>query len=313
MPEVINKNTHTKTKQEEKKKYEFDFDELQMFFSEPYLIQMENGKYIEIKQPSIGDILSIGDRKVYSYISPLIHNTTSYRVQLWEMGKDWNKISDYELFSALVVCINNVEFLLKKVEFIKNQNYNETLSKEKNLELGNEEYIKLYKDINFTTLQQYERAKSNENGEIYKEIFLYDPNQDIIITEETYMHIREYIRKMFDQYPKEEFAKGKLAKQWIINEEKEKIKLANEKKTKTKSILLPMVSSLLNHPGFKYDLDGMKKLGIFAFMDSVRRLQVYEQCTAFMQGMYSGMMDTSKLGQEELNKRINWLQDIYEE
>jgi hypothetical protein len=39
---------------------------------------------------------------------------------------------------------------------------------------------------------------------------------------------------------------------------------------------------------------------------------VYEQSVAFMGGMYSGMMDTSKFGQEELNKRINWLQDIYE-
>lgn len=313
MPEIVDKQTLIKPKQEEKKKYDFDFDELKMFFSEPYLIQMENGKYIEIKQPSIGDILLLGDRKVYSYISPFIHNTTSYRVQLWDMGKDWNKIRDYELFSALVVCITNVEFLFKKVDFIKNPNFNNKLSKEKNLELGNEEYIKICKDIDFTALQQYERININENSTTDKEIFLYDPNQDIIITEEIYMHIREYIRKMFDQYPKEEFAKGKLAKQWIINEEKEKIKLANNKTNKTKSILLPMVSSLLNHPGFKYDLDGMKKLGIFAFMDSVHRLQVYEQCTAFMQGMYSGMMDTSKLGQEELNKRINWLQDIYEE
>ena len=107
-------------------------------------------------------------------------------------------------------------------------------------------------------------------------------------------------------------AKGKLAKRWIIEEEKEKLKLENEKNEgRKKSILLPMVSGLLNHPGFKYDLDGIKKLGIFAFMDSVRRLQTYEQCIAFMGGMYSGFMDTSKLGQEELNKRVDWLQDIY--
>ena len=118
---------------------------------------------------------------------------------------------------------------------------------------------------------------------------------------------------MFEQYPKEVLAKGKLAKKWIIEEEKEKLKREAEKNGyKRKSILLPLVSALINHPGFKYDLDGIKKLGIFAFMDSAKRLQVYEQCVAFMGGMYSGFMDTSKLGQEELNKRINWLQDVYE-
>ena len=57
----------------------------------------------------------------------------------------------------------------------------------------------------------------------------------------------------------------------------------------------------------------MKNLGIFAFMDCAKRLQVYEQCTAFLKGIFSGMMDTSKFGEEELNRRINWLQDIYED
>ena len=165
--------------------------------------------------------------------------------------------------------------------------------------------------IDFSKLEPYKikNGQDEESGEV----FLYDPDQEIIIDEETYMHIREYIRMMFNQYPKEEFAKGKLAKKWIIDEEKNNIKLELEKnKGRKKSVLLPMVSSLLNNPGFKYDLEGMRNLGIFAFMDSVHRLQVYEQCIAFMGGMYSGMMDTSKLGQEELNKRVNWLQDIYE-
>lgn len=315
MPETIDmKKGEPKTSRSEEKKYEFDFDELKMFFSEPYLIPMENGKYIEILQPSIGDILELGDREVYSSITPFISNTTSYRVQLWEVGIDWNKITDYELFCTLVPFVKNVDFLFKLTYVEENPYYNDELSEEKNLELGNEKYIKVYKDIDFSKLGQYKkRTDDDEITEDAKEIFLWDPEQDIIINEETYMHIREYLRMMFDQHPKQELAKGKLAKKWIIEEEKEKAKLESEKSDgRRRSILLPMVSSLLNHPGFKYDLDGMKKLGIFAFMDSVRRLQVYEQCVAFMGGMYSGFMDTSKLGQEELSKRVNWLQDIYE-
>lgn len=310
MSENVEIKNKSNIKKKDKKKYEFDFDELKMFFCEPYLIKMENGKYIEITQPSIGDILKLGDRKVYSSISPFVSNSTSYRVQLWDAGIDWNKLSDYELFISLVPHINNVDFLFKKVDFIENFDCNEEIS-DKEIIFENKRYNKIYNNIDFSRLCAY--VKENNSVENIKEIVLYDPEQEIIINEETYMHIREYIRMMFNNYPKEEFAKGKLAKQWIIDEEKEKIKLENEKESRKKSILLPMVSSLLNHPGFKYDLNGMKKLGIFAFMDSVRRLQIYEQCVAFMGGMYSGMMDTSKLGQEELNKRVNWLQDIYEE
>lgn len=301
-------------KQEEKQEYKFDFDELKMYFREPYMIQMENGKYIEILQPSIGDILELGDRNVYSNINPFISNSTSYRVQLWDMGIDWNKKTDYEVFIMFLPLIHGVEFLFKKVEFIENPNYNNKLSESENLKLGQEKYFKIYTDIDFTKLEPYIRKENmNDEKNLTKNVFLYDPEQDVIITEEIYMHIREYVRMMFDQHPKQEFAKGKLAKKWIIEEEKDKLKREAEKNAgKKKSILLPMVSSLLNHPGFKYDLEGMKKLGIFAFMDSARRLQVYEQCTAFLKGMYSGMMDTSKLGQDELGKRVNWLQDIYE-
>lgn len=306
MPEDINKENPPKHQTVEKKKYEFDFDELKMYFSEPYSIMMENGKFIEIFQPSVGEILQLGDREVYSSISPFVNNTTSYRVQLWEAGTDWNKITDYELFCSLILFAKNVDFLFKLSYYVENPFRNEDDSSEK--------YVKISKDIDFSKLKTYGRTKRNaEDAEDVQEVILYDQEQDILITEEIYMHIREYLRMMFDQHPKEELAKGKLAKRWIIEEEKEKIKLENEKNGgRRKSILLPMVSGLLNHPGFKYDLDGIKKLGIFAFMDSVRRLQLYEQCTAFMGGMYSGFMDTSKLGQEELNKRVNWLQDIYE-
>lgn len=299
---------------EEKKEYKFDFDELKMYFREPYMIKMENDKYIEIMQPSIGDILEIGDREVYSSITPFVSNSTSYRVQLWDMGIDWNKKTDYEVFIMFLPLVGNVDFLFRRVEFIENPDYDNTLSETENLKRGQEKILKIYSYIDFAQLTPYVRKEDEDVNEddLSKHIFLYDYDQDVIITEETYMHIREYVRMMFDQHPKQEFAKGKLAKKWIINEEKEKMKLEAEKNSgKKKSILLPMVSSLLNHPGFKYDLEGMKSLGIFAFMDSVRRLQIYEQCTAFLGGMYSGMMDTSKLGQEELSKRVNWLQDIY--
>ena len=65
---------------------------------------------------------------------------------------------------------------------------------------------------------------------------------------------------------------------------------------------------MLNHPGFKYKKDELKEVGIVEFMDSVKRLQTYESVTALMSGMYSGMLDTSKLN---LKEELNWMRDLY--
>ena len=62
------------------------------------------------------------------------------------------------------------------------------------------------------------------------------------------------------------------------------------------------------NPGFKYKKTELRNVGIFEFMDSVRRLQVYESTTSLMSGMYSGMLDTSKL---KLDKELNWARDMY--
>lgn len=62
-----------------------------------------------------------------------------------------------------------------------------------------------------------------------------------------------------------------------------------------------IVSSLVNHPGFKYKLKELKEVGVAEFYDSVKRLQIYEQSTALMKGMYSGFIDGSKIKPEDYN------------
>ena len=66
---------------------------------------------------------------------------------------------------------------------------------------------------------------------------------------------------------------------------------------------------MVNHHGFKYKLNELKEVGIFQFMDSVKRLQTYESVTALMKGMYSGFIDTSKIN---VQKELNWLKDLNE-
>ena len=241
----------------------FEFDRLKMYFGEPYKITYDGGA-IEVLQPKIGDILHFGEREFYAMLNIFISNPTTYRLQLWHMGVDWNKISDYELFCMLIKTLDVESTRL------------------------------LFGDLDFRLFDLY--GKKVDDTEV---VTLYNKEQQVEIDENTYKHITEYLRLMFNIYPKIEKAKNKATKEAMIWEDE--MNLANSKKDSNKSTLLPLVSSCINHPGFKYKLEDLKDMGIVQFMDSVQRLQIYESTTALMKGMYSGMIDAKGLGSDALN------------
>lgn len=265
----------------------FEYDELKMYFGEDYWVTDK----IKISQPSIGQILNFGDVKFYSIINTLCGNTTTFRLQLWDMGIDWNKISDFELFSQLIV------------------NYT-----------PKDTYL-LFGDLNFSWFKPFIKQEDNslvliyipkdKNGNDIKmdEINF---NNAIVIDEFVYLKIVDYLRYMFDIHPKVQKAKGKTTKEWIIESDRREQAIEERKREKegnrSKSPLYPLISSMLNHPGFKYKKNELKEVGIVEFMDSVKRLQTYESITAFMSGMYSGMVDTSKMN---LSEELNWMKDLY--
>ena len=269
----------------------FEYDELKMYFGADYWI---NNK-IKITQPSLGDIIEFGDVKFYSIVSTLCANTTSFRLQLWDMPQriDWTKISDFELFTWLIRGFTTEDTYL------------------------------IFGDLNLSWFKAFWKNPNDQNEGlrlIYvprdkdgEEIFPESIDDAIIIDELIYLRIVDYLRKMFDIHPKEERnVKGKTVKEWIIEEERMKIenekKLNNGKEKKNKSFLYPLISSMVNHPGFKYKKSELKEVGIVEFMDSVKRLQTYESVMALMSGMYSGMIDTKKL---DLKEELNWMRDLY--
>lgn len=251
-------------------KYNFQFDELQMYYGLDYKINDQ----ITIHIPTIGELIEFGEKRVMAAISPFVGNPTTYRLMLWDIGIDWNTISDFELFAMLVrgVSVDDSSIIFGEVDFSK--------------------------------LNPYMNNITNE-------MVLYDEKQQLEINEEIYMHMREYIRLAFNQNPKVEKAKGKSTKLAIIDEDRMNLAFEkNKEKNVGKSMYLPLISALLNHPGFKYKKEELKNVNIVEFMDSVKRLQVYENTRALMSGVYSGFCDTSKM--KDLNKELNWMRDLNE-
>lgn len=241
---------------------QYHFDKLKMYFGEDF-----NYKGIIISMPTIGDILEIGEERFFRALSPFIYNSTSIRVMLWENDVDWNNVKDIEVFDIMSKIIKDKEG--QKLLF-------------KNLSFDN------------FTLRSIKEKPDDEDSKLV----LYDEQTKVLLYEEDFMMIAEYIREILNMHPKIEKAKGKTAKSWIIQEDKLNAQVIDNKNTST---LLPLISTCVNHPGFKYKLQELKEVGIYQFMDSVKRIQKYENGTAALKGCYSGFIDGSKIDKEVLN------------
>lgn len=247
-------------------KKEYNFDKLRMYFGEDYEV-----KGIKISMPKMGDILRIGEDTFYAGLAPFLYNSTSIRVMLWDLGKDWTEFSDIEIFSLLIQTVVN-----------------------------NQEPLNLvFKNVDIFDFQLRQVKRTPEQKEY--EFVLYSPKENILLYEDDFMEIAEYIREVLNMHPKVEKPKNKTAKKWMIDEDKMNSAIAKQQNLKHTSALLPLVSTLVNHPGFKYKLEELKDVGIYQFMDSVKRIQVYESTVALTQGSYSGFCDTSKIDKKQFD------------
>lgn len=235
-----------------------DIDELQMYFCEPFQI---NDK-ITIYQPSIGDVVSFGERKYYGMVHTLTCIPSDMKSQLDDMQINYMEISDFELFVMLTRGLTS--------EMTK-------------LLLGELDLSKFVPCMNTET----------------DELVLYDQDNDIVIDRLIYMKMVEYIRKMHGIKPKIEKAANETTRKILIQLDRDRIK--KSQKEPYKSQLKGLISAMMRYPGFKYKKNELKECGLYEFMDTVQGSQIYISSTALLQGSYSGMIDTSKINKKEFN------------
>lgn len=242
-----------------------------MFFGEDYVIN----EAITIYECSIGDIVDFGEKYFFEAVAPFVGNPTTYRLQLWDLGVDWNEIDDFDLFCMLMPSVP------PEISCI------------------------IFGRFDFTRLQLMMRKDTEER-------VLYDPVTDTVIDRATYIAIREYIRMALNQYPKLEKARGKQTKLAIIDEDRMNIRnhqrmVRMGKEKESSSYLFSLISTMLITPGFKYKKSELKQCNIVEFMEYVSRFQIWKSTESLMQGMYSGFLDTSKIDTE---KQLNWFREI---
>lgn len=247
-----------------------EVDLLKLYFGDDIKIN-DN---IILKQPTIGDIVEFGESKFYSILHMLTCIPSDMKSELWDANKtDWQTVDDFDLFISLTRGLTKEDTVLFFGDSID--------------------------------LSQMIPCKNQDN----EQIVLYDKQRDFILDKILYVKLVTYLRTMFNLNPKVEKAKNKKTFEIMIMYDRTQKMNAKKDGNGSKSMLLPLISSMVNSPGFKYKKNELKEVGIVEFMDSVQRISTIVSTTALLHGMYSGMVDTSKIKKEQ----FNWLRDLSEE
>lgn len=233
-------------------------DELQLFRGKQYIINDR----IKINHPTIDQICDYGEQEYFGLVSRLTCVPSDYKVQLFDMGIDYEEISEFDMF--VLMC--------------KGLNVEQT-------------YI-LFNELNFADLKL---VQHNNTGEI----MLYNFEQDFVIDRIIYELIMEYLRRIHGFEKNIEIAGNKFTKQILIEEARDSQE--QNKNKPYKSMLIPLISAMTNCSDFKYSHSNVWDLPIYVFMDSVKRIQKIKNYNYLMQGAYSGNVDIKKISKNELN------------
>ena len=258
---------------------------------------------IKIKQPTIGQIEEFGEQRYFSAVLNLTSVGVDLIWHLTEMGIDFTKISDYDLFCKVIVpLVSSKKNILKLLE--QNYLYDEecakiynSLSDEDKEEMLINPLELILDNIDLADFIQCTDTTTNE-------VVLYNREKDITIDRTVYMRVVDVVRKMHGFKRNNIVPANESTKQDMIEDARDE-HLASKYNT-FKSILLPYVSSLINHPSCSYKHNDIWDLGINAFFDSIKRINKIQNATLLLQGAYSGFASLKGID----NERLNWSGDL---
>ena len=258
---------------------------------------------IKIKQPTIGQIEEFGEQRYFSAVLNLTSVGVDLIWHLTEMGIDFTKISDYDLFLKVIVpLVSSKKYILKLLE--ENYLYDDECAKIYN-SLSDEDKEEMLINPLELVLDNIDLADFIQcTDTTTNEIVLYNKERDITIDRTVYMRVVDVVRKMHGFKRNNIVPANESTKQDMIEDARDE-HLASKYNT-FKSILLPYVSSLVNHPSCSYKHDDIWDLGINAFFDSIKRINKIQNATLLLQGAYSGFASLKGIDKE----RLDWSGDL---
>lgn len=237
---------------------ELSVDELSLFIRKDYQVTDK----IAIHHPTVQEIAEFGEQRYYSSVFMLTCIPSDMKHQLEDLGMNYMKVPDYELFlfmtrglkqSDTSLLLGNLD--LSKMEPVKDENTNE--------------------------------------------IVLVDLETSTKIDRFVYLKMVMFLRKMHGIVPKVEKAANELTRKMLIRMSREDAERAKAKPWSSQ--LKPIISGLMRSPSCGLSLDDILNLPIYVAVDTIMGIQVFTVTNALLMGSYSGMVDTSKINKKEFD------------
>ena len=293
-------------------------DELKIYRGEDFVVS----KHIVLHQATLNEICEYGERDYYSMIYNFTATPQSLKVQLWDMGIDYTKITPYQLFYQLLYKMYSQEktsIIFGDLDFSKFQlmqrKDDESILLYQEVPVGdiyNLEYEFVYHFSNLLDASRFigcevdelieELSKSNRYNDF---IFANVQFEPVIIDEYTHNMIMDYICKSHFIERDLKRPANNSTKMVLIEDARDEIE--RNKNKEYHSQLKNLISSMINSEGFKYNHDQVWDMKINAFMDSVKRIGKIKNSDLLLQSGYSGFGVNLK---EIDNKQLDWLGEL---
>jgi hypothetical protein len=249
-------------------------DELLIYRGQDYFVS----DYIIIHQPSLDEICKYGEKKYYQMINTLTSVGADLKWQLADIGIDYTKIGDFELFYNILIkgyTKEQTSIIFGSLDFTKFEIYDNTQNGE---------------------ICMAQKVKPDDNS----------PNAEMIVIDSyTYQVIIDYLRKMHGFKRNDQLPANESTKQILIDDDREAYEMSKNKEYHSQ--LLNLISAMVNSEGFKYNHDTVWSMKIFAFTDSVRRILKIKNAELLLQSGYSGYGINLK---EIDKKQLDWTGEL---
>ena len=224
---------------------------------------------IEIRIPTVGEILE-NESSYFSLVSIMTSTPFQYMVQLDDIGIDYTKITDYQMFRLLfpIYAQNDTSII--------------------------------FGDLCLSDLQEYYDESTNLT-------VLYGLESDVKIDEFVYSNMAKLMRQINSIKYERKKPKGEHTKKYLLEKERRHLKnleRMRKKKEYEQSDFELMVIALVNNHNFKYDYESVMNLSIYNFYQSLRQIQHQIDFNNIMRGIYAGTVDSSKLTDRSV---LSWI------
>lgn len=237
---------------------------------------MPNG--IVMRCPTLGDICEYGEKEYLGMISIFTSTVIDRCAQLDDMGIDYTQITNFVMFTLFKDMLTPDGGEKKGIKTIATRI--------------------IFGDLDFSefrlTLVNETHCLVNSDG--------------IILDENSFETMTAYLRKMHGipeplyKTVKNEFAKKQLIEDARNDADFQRKLLAFKGEH---SQYQPLISALVNHPNFKYNWHTVWDLSVYAFFDSLKRIQIIDNADHLYTGLYSGCIEYNKI-----KKDLDWLKPI---